>query len=387
MTANGRFYSQPGYRLLDLVHPARSVTAEPNRSELLALIRRYGRGTTSFQMLEPGLHYWWTPERDACVAFADVGRAWVAAGPPLAATERISAVTDAFAAAAHGCGRRVRLFALESTDALSTAFTYLHMGEQPSWDPAEWPKTVAGKRSLREQLRRARAKGVRVSAVSAEDFANRDGVLRRDVDALIRHWLDNREMAPMGFVVQLELDTLLEERRIFVARHDGKVIGLLAAVPVYARGGWFFEDVLRHASAPNGTVELLFDYAMRVLGSEGSRYVTYGLAPLSRTPSPLLAHIRDLTRWLYHFEGLRTFKAKLLPQTWQPVYLAYPRDDFAPRAVVDVLSAFAGGSLWGFAWETLKHRVCRRSLSTADMTAIVRRLAGSTAEIAAQYNR
>lgn len=79
-------------------------------------------------------------------------------------------------------------------------------------------------------------------------------------------------MAPMGFLVQLDLFTYADERRFFVAE-------LLSAVPLYARDGWFFEDVLRHPLAPNGTMELLFDHAMRAIGADGSRHVSYGLAP------------------------------------------------------------------------------------------------------------
>ena len=41
------------------------------------------------------------------------------------------------------------------------------------------------------------------------------------------------------------------------------------------------EDVLRSPEAPNGTVELLIDAAMRALHEAGSRFVTLGLAPLA----------------------------------------------------------------------------------------------------------
>ncbi len=52
---------------------------------VLALLRRHGFNTTSFQALEDGLEYWWFDED----AYADDGGAWVAAGAPIAAEDRV----------------------------------------------------------------------------------------------------------------------------------------------------------------------------------------------------------------------------------------------------------------------------------------------------------
>src|SRR5690606_6505812 len=84
--------------------------------------------------------------------------------------------------------------------------------------------------------------------------------------------------------------------------------------------------------------------------------VTFGLAPLAGTPSALLRAVRDRTRWLYDFAGLRAFKAKLQPQSWRPVYLAFPASERGAHAVIDALRAFAGGSFVGFAARTVAHR-------------------------------
>ncbi|ACY13172.1 DUF2156 domain-containing protein [Haliangium ochraceum] len=323
---------------------------------VVALLRRYGRETTSFQTLEPGLSYWLDPDGDACVAYADTGAAWVAVGAPLAEPARRDEVAARFLEAARAAGRRARFFGVEDGDFGGAAFTCQHVGEQPCWDPRAWPEVLRKKRSLREQLRRARAKGVRVRRLAAAELSDRGNPIRRELDALVAEWQGAREMAPMGFVVQIALDLLPEERRVFVAEFSGQVVAFLGAVPVYARGGWFFEDVLRRGGAPNGTVELLIDHAMRALAEDGCDYVTYGLAPLARTPSPVLGWIRDHTRWLYHFDGLRAFKDKFQPAAWQPVYLAYPRRERGLRATVDLLAAFACGSFARFGWATLVHR-------------------------------
>ncbi|HET6612333.1 MAG TPA: DUF2156 domain-containing protein [Kofleriaceae bacterium] len=334
---------------------------DDHRQRALALVRRFGDGTTSFQILEPGLAYWFdrdpaTGEDLACVAYSDTGGAWVAAGEPVAPSDHIAEVMSAFAAAARANHRRARFFAAERRPPPDSAFAALAIGAQPLWDPAEWLETLRKKRSLREQLRRARAKGVVIRQVESEVLADPASPTRLAVDAMLGRWLDSRSMAPMGFLVTLDPYNLPEERRFLVAERDGKVVGILVAVPIYARGGWFFEDVLRDPAAPNGTIELLFDHAMRRAAAEGSRRVTFGLAPLAQIDSRVLEVIRGCTRWLYDFEGLRAFKAKLMPRAWQPIYLVYPRTERGVRAVLDSLKAFAHRSFIKFAARTLVHR-------------------------------
>lgn len=319
-----------------------------------ALLAEHGRETTSFQTLERGLRYWFDSD-DACVAYADTGRAWVAAGGPIAPEPRRVEVVRDFAAAARAARRRVALFGIERLTDVPAEFRRVHLGLQPVWDPARWPDKLARKRRLREQLNRARNKGVTVRAPAAEELVG-GSTLRAAIDALAVRWLASRRMAAMTFVVRVDLDALPAERRVWVAARDGKLVAALLAVPVYARSGWLLEDALRDPTAPNGTVELLFDRALRDLLAEGAARVTFGLAPLADTPSRPLRLVRRLLRGLFDFEGLHRFKAKLQPDSWEPVWLVHPPRGGAMRAVLDALTAFAGGSLVGFGWRTLQHR-------------------------------
>lgn len=323
-----------------------------DRRRVLALLRRHGCNATSFQVLEPGFQYWFDDE-DACVAYVDTGRAWVAGGEPIASPERIHETARRFVRAARARGRRACFFATEERFAERTDFPSLRIGEQPVWQAADWEAALKTSRSLREQVRRARAKGVTVRAVSPEERAA-DGATRQGIERVVRRWLGSRQMAPMGFLVQIHLDSFPEERRLFVAELDGRVVGLLAAVPIYARGGWFLEDLLRDPeAAPNGTAELLVDGAMRAAAREGVRHLTLGLAPLAGTVNRWLRFARRWGARLYDFEGVRAFKEKLRPRVWEPVFLAYPPESNAVAATYDALAAFARGGLRRFGVETL----------------------------------
>jgi phosphatidylglycerol lysyltransferase len=317
---------------------------ERHEADRLAVLRAHGRGTTSFQTL--GL-CWWGDDAGG-VGFVEVGRAWVAAGGPVGAPGDASNRVAAFCAAAPG---RVCFFAAEDDFPISQGWVRLKVGEQPVWDPRAWPATVAGSRSLREQLRRARAKGVVVTSWAAEQVRAR----RDELDALQRRWQATRPMAPMGFVVDLDPVRELDERRTFVAERDGRCVAMLSLVPVYARQGWFFEHLLRDPTAPNGTTELLVDVAMRAVAAEGAVHVTLGMAPLAGVDAAWLRAARALSRPLYDFDGLRAFKQKLRPDQWEPVYLVYPRGGSPLLAMYDVLRAFARGSYLRFGLATALH--------------------------------
>ncbi len=326
---------------------------DEERALALALLRRYGWNATSFQILEPGFSYWFDEGGDACVAYVDTGAAWVAAGAPIASDEALPRVVERFLALAAKAGRRVTFFAVEDRFRRAVELHTMQVGEQPVWDPRGWTEMLKGARRVREQLRRARNKGVTTRLVAAEEILDVEGATRRGLDTLIARWLGSRPMAPMGFLVLLHPFAFAEERRYFVAEWQGRIVGFLVAVPVYARRGWFLEDFLRDPRAPNGTAELLVDHAMRWTAEDGAPYVTLGLAPLAGNVRGWLRAVRNASRALYDFSGLYSFKAKLRPDAWEPLFLACPTNERGFVAVGDTLVAFARGKILSFGVETL----------------------------------
>ena len=142
-----------------------SAAADPHdeRARVLGLVQRFGWNATSFQVLEPGYRYFFA-DGAAGVAFVDTGSAWVAAGAPLADEARFADVTAAFMRAARAANRRACFFATEDRFTRQVRLRSLLIGEQPVWEPARWDAALRSRSSLREQLRRARAKGVKVRA-------------------------------------------------------------------------------------------------------------------------------------------------------------------------------------------------------------------------------
>ena len=325
----------------------------PHVEDALPLLVAHGRDAVSFQAVESRMQRWLDappPEgTGALVAYWDTGSAWVAAGGPLAGPGDIARAAERFAAAARGARRRAAFFAVDDSGAL-VGFDRLFLGEQPIFRPRRWADDLTRHRRMREQLRRARAKGVSVRRVAPDELAP-GAPLRGQVERLAAEWLASRRMEPMSFLVALEPFHAPAEHRYFVAERGGQAVAFLSAVPIYARRGWLVEDVLRSAAAPNGTAEILLDALMReVVDSE---MVTLGLAPLSGPIARWQRLARFVARPLYDFRGVRGFKERLRPAAWEPVWMAFPRGRGALVHLVDALRAFAGGSLVRFGVRSL----------------------------------
>ncbi|HEY8548698.1 MAG TPA: phosphatidylglycerol lysyltransferase domain-containing protein [Vicinamibacterales bacterium] len=321
----------------------------------LAVLRRYGRDAVAFQALESGALWWHdAPPPDgtgAAVAYCAAGRSWIAIGTPLVEESACARAVRRFARAAAARGRRAIFFGVEGL-APFDGFRHLLVGLQSELVPAEWPRTLRRSARLREQVRRARAKGVVVRSVRAEELAPA-APLRREVERLRQVWLGSRPMEPMAFLVSVEPFHAPEEHRYLIAERQGRAVHFLSAVPIYGRRGWLMEDMLRDPAAPNGTTELVIDRLMSEV--DGDAPVTPGLTPLAGEIRWWLRLTRSASVALYDFEGLRRFRARLWPQCWRPVWLAWDRGP-APLVLLDVLRAFAGGKLLPFAARSLvKH--------------------------------
>lgn len=318
------------------------------------VIMRYGWNAMSYQLLNPTIRRWWSAQGDAVVGYEDAGGYWVVAGAPVASDERLPVVVAEFQHAAARVRRRVCYFGAQQRliDVLAEGgpLATIVLGAQPVWHPANWPHILAGKSSLRAQLARARNKGVTVVEWDAERATNHPALRR-----CLREWLATRGLPPMHFLVEPETLAYLRDRQVYVAERAGTVVGFLIASPVPLRDGWLVEQIIRGASAPNGTAELLLDAAMRGVIDDGATYVTLGLSPLShaagmaQSPQTLLMQLllswtRAHGRRFYNFEGLDRFKAKFMPDEWEPVYAAANARRPSLRMMYAIAGAFGGRS-------------------------------------------
>lgn len=341
------------------------------RYRALQFIQQYGWNNTSFQTLEPFFEYWFDPNGLGVVAYYKAWGTWVAAGAPICPHDQLVPCALRFVDAAKRAGYRVCFFgtAARFADECGPHATHVKIGEQPCWDPTRWRSDPKRAQLVGSQCRRAKRKGVIVRSVPFQEMADTDSPSRRQAEQVMRQWLRTHRMATMSFLVHLETFSFAQERRYFLAlrsetsdtNEKWEPVGFLSMVPVYARDGFFLEDLIRTPSAPNGTAEALIDAAMQSLGEENKCYASLGLSPLrntdrSRYPQPVWAKnlfglSRRLSTPIYNFEGLAAFKAKFRPDEWEEVYVTgFPKFQFS--MLIAVLMAFMRSYPAGFVFRS-----------------------------------
>jgi len=342
------------------------VVEAERRARARALVLRYGWNASAYQILNPGLRLWFAERGDAVAGYASFHDTWVIAGAPVCAEWRLDSVLRELERTASMFGARVVYFAAGGRLARSLEqdrHHVLRVGAQPTWNATSWTNIVRRKASLRAQLNRARNKGVVVTEWPAR-IAERNGTLEQ----VRAKWLSARGLPPLHFMT--ESDTLgdLRDRRVFVAERGSQgVVAFLVATPVPARDGWLIEQWPRLRSAPNGTMQLLVDAAMRAFAAAGAKYVTMGLAPLSEHAGQLWGGeplwLRALMRWMrahgrrfYNFRGLEAFKASFEPADWEPLYVATREPKLTLTDLRAIAGVFGGGS---------PERLVARAIATA----------------------
>ncbi len=292
---------------------------------------------------------------DAFRDVARVGDALVVATPRVAAS-RVSEVVRGFVRVARSEGLHPRIFGLSVCALRRAGLSVLPVGREPLWRPRGWLHRTARRGSLREQVRRARAKGMEVRRCVQPHPPE-------DVRLLAVRWLASRGMAPMGFAVRLRLGG--PEGTMWLALREGRVVAFAQVRPMPERGGWLIEHLVRDpARAPNGWAEALIQDVARAAHEAGVPWISLGLAPLDGAGVPSwMRGLGHMGRFLFDFEGLAAFKARLRPDRWVRRGLGYPLGEPGVGPLVDTLRAFAGGSLWRFGVATARHQLALRSVT------------------------
>ena len=318
------------------------------------IILSHGWNSTSYQIINPGICRWFGEKGDSVVGFVSSQKRRIVAGAPVCAKERLADVAAEFERNAEKNRERVCYFCaearLEAVYADSTEHAKVLLGAQPVWNPKNWADIAAKNKSLRAQLNRARNKGVSVAEWSTEKA--RDNPLLKHC---LREWLRSKGLPPLHFMVEPDTLERLFDRRIFVAECSAEIVGFVILSPVATRNGWLFEQFPHKPGAPNGTVELMIDAAMRALSEGNFEYATLGLSPLSNRAeiepfeNPLwlkilLAWMRKHGQRFYNFDGLDRFKAKLKPEKWEPVFAISNERRMSLRTLYAIASAFSGNA-------------------------------------------
>lgn len=347
------------------------------------LVLRWGWNATAYQILNPGIAWWFGLNGAAVVGYVVQSGVRVVAGAPICDPNRLPQAVREFERDALQCKQRVTYFgAAERLHALlqdDSNYCTVVMGAQPVWNPRGWNQIIAQTSSLRAQISRARNKGLTVEEWPPEPAT------ATQLRPMLHLWLKTRHLPPLKFLSHPQILDDLGDRRVFVARLGAENVGYAIASPVPARCGWLLEQVVRAPQAPNGVAELLIDAAVRRCALEDCAYFTLGLVPLSRhvalrsegTCNPVWLRVflnwaRAHGRRFYNFGGLEAFKSKFRPHDWEPIYALSREPSFSPSTLYAITAAFSdvpparalSGALWHALHQELVWKAARAATAS-----------------------
>lgn len=311
---------------------------------------RYGQNATAYQILNPGIQHWFNADADAVVGYVRRGSWMLVAGEPVCAGVQLGQTIRDFEAYARVRRRRVCYVCAAETMRAELAGSPNHaaitIGAQPVWSPAEWPRMLRARRSVRAQLHRALNKDVEIDFLPPAEGAGNPEIQRTLDD-----WLHVRRLPPMHFLVEPEvLSGIVDDRLLLVARRRDQIVAFLVASPVAARNGFLIEELARSPHAPNGTSELLINAAMNRFAECGCTWATMGLVALAHgafADNPLwlrslMTVARAHANRFYNFRGLEHFRAKMQPAAWENLYAISNERRFSLQALYAMGGAFSG---------------------------------------------
>lgn len=277
------------------------------------------------------------------------GRSWIVMGDPVGSASRWAEVLWALRERADRHQGRLLLYQITPSAvplAIDLGLTLVKYGEEARVDLSTF--TLSGRvgKDLRYAGRRVAQAGGHFEILSP--LQARDEV--EALQAVSDSWLRAKGQSEKRFSVGRFDEAYLSRFPVAIVRVAGQVVAF-ANIWATADREELSVDMMRHlASSPPGTMDFLFARLMEWGRTEGYRWFSLGVAPLSgladRRLAPLWsragAFVYRHGEPLYGFDGLRAFKQKFRP-VWEPRYLAGPSGPGLVRALIDLRALVSGG--------------------------------------------
>jgi phosphatidylglycerol lysyltransferase len=288
-------------------------------------------------------------ERKGFVMYGVQGRTWVALGDPVSPLERISDLIRIFLEKCDDFDGVPVFYEVRKEQLHKYAdfgLTFVKLGEEARVDLTTLTLEGGRSRRFRQILRHLEKTGSTFRIVCREDVPAIMDQLRTVSD----DWLKGKPGGEKGFSLGFFKPDYLSRFPVAVIEQHGDVMAFANVWPGPQRVE-ISVDLMRYRhNAPEETMEGLLVHVMMWAKTEGYRWFSLGMAPLSgfeRSPvAPLWTRLGSFLyehgETLYHFQGLRAYKEKFHPQ-WEPRYLVYPGGFRLPRVLADVSALIAGG--------------------------------------------
>lgn len=312
-------------------------------------LRQFGRNSFSGCLLYDDVREFRCTTTPGFVGYLETSAVLLVMGEPVCPPEHYRRATVEFIEYARQ--RRCGCVFIAVGDAFVDAVadlrpTLLVLGEDMLFDTRSYRPRGDGAKKVRSAINQFTRNGGFVREY--RPCLGRDLVIERAFDEVASAWLKRHSRFQMHFL-SLDLFRFAEVKRYFYVVADGRPMAFLACLPIFARNGYLFEDLVRHPSAPTGTTEALVVEAIRAFRADGVAMATFGLSPrlglngasnLGWAGRVLVGSAMKIATRLSHLDRLYHSRKKYHTGIAEPSYLLKFPPGIRAREIAGVLRTF-----------------------------------------------
>jgi phosphatidylglycerol lysyltransferase len=337
-----------GFRLMRPASPDPEV-ADPSTLERAAPIVQSSPSSGAALALVGDKRLLFNQSGNAFVMYGVQGESWIAMGDPVGPEEEWPELLWNYRELVDRHGGRTVLYQVEGEKLpyyIDLGLSPLKLGEEGRVDLKGFSLEGSRRAELRQAKRRAEREGASFEVVAKEQIPS----LLTDLERISNNWLGQKNTSEKGFSVGFFSAEYLSRLPCAIVRRQGVAVAFANIWPGGQREE-FSIDLMRYdATAPKGVMDYLFVDLMLWGQTQGYRWFSLGMAPLSgldRHPlAPVWHRVGSFVfrhgEHFYNFEGLRSYKQKFDPE-WRPRYLISPGGFAVVRALLDSSILIAGG--------------------------------------------
>ncbi len=313
----------------------------------LRLVETHGYNGLALLTLYDGWRYFEPSDIDGFVAFELHRRTAVACGDPVCAEADLPELLRRFADYCGGRGWRftfVGASARVGKVAHELGLKAVKVGEEPFFDLSKHSLSGRAAKKARSAINLARRTGIIV-----QEYTHASPAIDSEIEAISKEWLAGRSSPPMSFLLRSQPLARRETKRIFIASHNRRLVGVLTCSPAPARKLLYVEEQLRRPDSPYGTSELLVEATRQAAKADGLELMSLGTSPLQgatvqpygrfRLVKLLFKALCLKINFIYSFRSLNHFKKKFAPSFWEDNFFVYHGSLLWPALAV--VTAFA----------------------------------------------
>jgi phosphatidylglycerol lysyltransferase len=250
------------------------------RERVHRFLRLNGRNSMSSLLLYEGIHHFFFKEIEGFTGYYDTPRILLCIGEPVCSESDYRTGIQEFLSFCRDSGKGCAfLMVTEQFKKTAEEFGFLsiQIGEDFIYDVQTYAPRGNHAKKVRSAINQVKKRGAVVREYSP--VLERDLPLEKEFQEIAKHWIQSHRFQSKAYFIGLKFFELFAMKRYFYALLDGRIVAFLTCIPIYARNGYLFEDMIRDPSAPNGISELMVLEAIRHFKMSGKAMATFGVSP------------------------------------------------------------------------------------------------------------